>query len=187
MTAQISERIIIEGQELALLTEPLEPLLKKNNAILRTYVDLKTELVAPHTACWRGYIGTWELKDNSLYLIAFKGYKRHEIVEIKDIFQHSSPIKAVWFSGKLRIPIGRMVQYVHSGYASSFSDELTIKINKGNAVDFIYDKFHLKKIKILTSTMFSDKPTYGYGYEVDYKDSFNISQAEMIDMINKMV
>lgn len=177
MTAQVSETIIIEEKKLALLTEPLAPLLEEK----------EVEFTARSSACWRGYIGTWELKNDGLYLIAFDGIFNHEKVELKDLYkkESSDPVKANWFSGELRIPIGEMVIYVHGGYESSYSEELIITIDRGDAINFIHEVFHFKEVKVLTSTMFADEPTYGYGCKVDSKDSIQISKDEMIDIINE--
>lgn len=174
MTAQISERIVIDDREFSLLTEPLEPLLSKK----------RIEFIAPHTACWRGYVGTWKLIDYSLYLIAFNGYKRDQMIDIKDLFDidSSSPVKAVWFSGKLRIPIGNMVQYVHGGYASSFSEELEIKIKKGKAISFHHKIFHFKKKKNFNLfNLFDDDDSKEY--EVSSIDTFDLSINQMIDKL----
>lgn len=59
MTAQCRERLIYNGEEYYLATEPLAPYL----------VSHKIRFTAPHTACWRGYIGSWLIEDNKLYLV----------------------------------------------------------------------------------------------------------------------
>lgn len=56
MTDQIKEKIIINGEQYSMVTEPLLPYLKAlNNKVKFQYET---------TACWRGYLGTWELKNN---------------------------------------------------------------------------------------------------------------------------
>ena len=55
MTAQAREKLIYNGQEYHLATEPLSPYLEKN----------KIKFVAPSTACWRGYYGSWTIKMTS--------------------------------------------------------------------------------------------------------------------------
>lgn len=64
MTAQITDRIRIDGQESALFTEPLQPLLAERNL----------RFASPHTALWRGYIAYWEIADGKLFLVAFQGH-----------------------------------------------------------------------------------------------------------------
>lgn len=62
MTAQCRERLIYNGEEYYLATEPLASYLIK--------YDIR--FIAPHTACWRGYIGSWLIEDNKLYLVDLK-------------------------------------------------------------------------------------------------------------------
>ena len=130
MTAQISEKIIINEEEYKLLSEPLASYLEKRN--------LKFDV--PHTACWRGYRATWELKDRELYLIGFEGEINGKEVDIKFLFPDATKVyfpfsvKADWFTGHLRIPIGDMIQYVHGGFASVYSDEMIIEMEQGNVV-----------------------------------------------------
>lgn len=62
MTAQCRERLIYNGEEYYLATEPLASYLIKH--------DIR--FIAPHTACWRGYIGSWLIEDNKLYLVDLK-------------------------------------------------------------------------------------------------------------------
>jgi len=41
-------------------------------------------------------------------------------------------VKAIWFSGKIRVPDGKMMLYEHKGYGSRFEKEIIITIDKGN-------------------------------------------------------
>jgi len=179
MIAQVSETIIIEDEEFSLLAEPLAPLLEEK----------EVEFTTTSNDCLRGYIGTWELKDDALHLIAFNRNLGDRIIELKDLFnkEPSLPIKATWFSGELKIPIDKSILlYSYGGHSPSVSDELIIKIDKGNVVSFIYESIYIKKIRELTShTMFSDETFYHDVYKVVFKDSFNITRNEMIDIINK--
>lgn len=77
------------------------------------------------TACWRRYVGTWEIKDGCLYLVELRGMYKLEGRE---------PIFADWFTGALRIPKGEMVQYVHMGFGSVYEHELHVRITKGVVV-----------------------------------------------------
>ena len=74
------------------------------------------------SACWRGYIATWEIKKNQLYLIAVKGRYQMDGAE---------PIFADWFSGNLRIPKGERLKNKALGLLSANGLELHIKINQG--------------------------------------------------------
>jgi len=43
-------------------------------------------------------------------------------------------VEADWFSGELRVPKGKLLQYVHMGYGSSYEQELIITVDKGVVV-----------------------------------------------------
>jgi hypothetical protein len=40
-------------------------------------------------------------------------------------------VRADWFSGELRIPGGKMIQYVHMGYGSVYEREIILKVVDG--------------------------------------------------------
>jgi len=124
MTAQAAEKILIDGEEFMLLCEPFEKYLEEK----------KLKFDVPNTACWRGYIATWELRDKELYLIGFMGKMTGKEVDLNYLFPNTAFVKADWFTGTLRIPIGEMIHYVHGGYASVYSDEMFIEIEQGNLV-----------------------------------------------------
>ena len=125
MTAQIPETLWIDGERHALCTEPLEAYFRGPGS--------RPEFQAPHTACWRGYVGQWELKDDKLYLRRLNGTLADgKTVTLKTIFPKGPyPIFADWFTGVLNIPQGEMLEYIHMGYASIFEDELRLEFKRG--------------------------------------------------------
>jgi hypothetical protein len=130
MTAQAMERLILNGREVSIATEPLASYLSK--------LKEKPPLVSPTTACWRGYYGTWEIKDNKLYLIKFEGYTLNHPDEtelrkvgIHYIFPTQTRVFAKWYSGEIRIPEGNIIKYVHFGYESIFESDLLLEFKKG--------------------------------------------------------
>lgn len=132
-TAQIPERITYEGEPGSLLTNPLESYFTKDNP--------RPEFAAPHTACWRGYIGSWEIRENTLYLVDIKAWMRDSSgkaapVDFEGLFPGKrAPLKAEWFTGTLRIPRGKPLRYVHMGYQTVYEEEVLLRIEKGNVVD----------------------------------------------------
>lgn len=74
------------------------------------------------TACWRGYQGVWEIREDKFYLVAVHGDPE---------FLPAQPILADWFTGVLRIPRGEVLAYRHMGFASLHEEEIHIKIEKG--------------------------------------------------------
>ena len=128
MTAQIAETLIYQGEQVALLTNPL---------------DMYFELGGHHpgfqstsTALWRGYVGSWELINDRLYLLALDGVlETGEDASLESVFPgHPDRVFAHWYSGTLRIPQGRQLEYVHMGYASSFERDVLLTLQNGVVV-----------------------------------------------------
>lgn len=127
MTAQAGERLFYKGEEAWMAAEPLNQYLQKRN-------DIK--FISPSTACWRGYFGQWEIKDNKLYLIGLKAYlEGYREVDLNYLFPRQKQVIADWFSGKIRVPQGEMLDYVHMGYASLYERDLILEIKNGELVN----------------------------------------------------
>lgn len=80
------------------------------------------EIILRSTACWRGYQGTWEIREGKFYLAGIRG---------QFSLSEGEPLFADWFSGVLRIPKGQRLHYVHMGFGSVFEEEIHIKIEQG--------------------------------------------------------
>src|ERR1700690_2290404 len=106
MTAQFHERLILEGKGTSMAFCPPIPtnhprIVTLTPHEIRQGIDAGTIFRYVHsTACWRGYIGTWELKDGRFYLTNISGKYRVD---------GNDPVFADWFSGVLRIPDGELL------------------------------------------------------------------------------
>jgi hypothetical protein len=124
MTAQIHEELIFDGEEVSMaFCPPLprnHPRVVENDWNEAAREDWRGVLFS--TACWRGYQGTWEIRDARFYLTALRGRFR---------LRGEGPLLADWFSGVLRIPKGKVLQYVHMGFGSVYEQEVHVKVEKG--------------------------------------------------------
>ena len=51
---------------------------------------------------------------------------------LTDLFpQHSGKILADWFSGKVEVPTGKLLQYIHLGFASIYETDIILQFRKG--------------------------------------------------------
>lgn len=121
MTAQVGERLILDGTTVEMTSCPELPLRNKR-LVKRAPEDPAVPGIAFSTACWRRYIGTWRIDGDRLYLVAVAGDYR---------LVGDEPLFADWVSEKLVVPRGRMIEYVHMGFASRFESETWIWINHG--------------------------------------------------------
>jgi len=128
MTAQVRDILMYNEEELRIGTEPLESYLAK--------IKLPHRLVAPSTACWRGYTSKWAINNKKLFLIEWEGYiLKYQKVGMHYIFPDEEIVFANWFSGQIRIGMGELVNYVHGGYESVYEGEKFLVFEKGNLVD----------------------------------------------------
>jgi len=136
MSAQLPDKIIFNGASLDLYSNPLEE-----------YFRSKKRKPAFNTSsqCVRGYVAQWEISHNRLLLKEIQGnylyrniffQKKYKKISIADLFQKAKNkmVKATWFSGKLRIPQGKMTAFDDHGYASRFEKEIIISVEKGDVV-----------------------------------------------------
>lgn len=128
MTAQVHENLILNGKMTSMNFCP--PILNSPEIITELSQDEfykgieegKIDDITSSTACWRGYIGTWEIKDGKFFLNDVTGCIR---------LAKKEPIWATWFTGVLRIPQVEELHYVHMGFGSLYEKELHIKIEEG--------------------------------------------------------
>lgn len=125
MTAQIAEKLHYEGQEHSMCTNPLSDFFALGG------IDPGFE--SNCTALWRGYLGTWEILNGRLYMIELHGIlKDGGNADLATLFpDFPYRVFAHWYSGTVRVPQGRLIQYVHIGYGSIYESDLLIGIQKG--------------------------------------------------------
>jgi len=131
MTAQSSETLLLRGEELSLCTEPLAQYLETGGN--------RIKFDAQWTSCWRGYTGTWTIEGDRLYLVKLDGTSRTGAGWIErslgDLFpDYPDGVFAHWFTGELRCTKGKLLKYVHGGYASSYEQDLFIDVVRGVVV-----------------------------------------------------
>ena len=125
MTAQVSERLIYGGKEISLFTNPLSLYLQ----------NARVSFDSPHTANWRGYVGTWQILEHAgierLYLVDLIAYKGDRELCLGDVFPGYERVFSHWFTGQLRCPQGAQLAYRHMGYSSIYEYDLLMDFKQG--------------------------------------------------------
>lgn len=152
MTAQTPDRIRFQphGATHPLCENPLDSFLRDRG--LR-----KTRGGMMSTANWRGYVATWLLQKDGLWLTSVSSNglivdRRQSEADAEvagaldgrpfsvdglfpdDTRPADAPVFADWYSGELRIPEGEMIQYVHGGYGTTYERDRLILIERGRFV-----------------------------------------------------
>ena len=129
MTAQIAERLTFEGQQVALLTNPLDLYFELGG--------LNPGFQSTSTALWRGYVGSWEVVNDRLYLVCLNGVlESGEDANLESVFPgFTERVFAHWYSGTLRIPQGKRIEYVHMGYGSTYERDVLLTLQNGVVIN----------------------------------------------------
>ena len=116
------------------------------------------------TALWRGYVAYFEIIDEQLFLTDIKievsdedskdDYETKWISAFKQVFPDKEKVKIDWYTGILILPHGKMVEYVHMGYASSYENYIILEIDKG--VLKKEKKFNIKEFEVFKERQFTE-------------------------------
>lgn len=168
-TAQYPDKIFYEGKEYMLHSNPME-------AYFARYPDKKPKSGMRSTALWRGYIASFEIKDGQVLLkdieimvktpTTDKEFERGWKSVLKDVIQDSKPLKIDWFTGLLVLPEGKIVDYVHMGYGSTYEKYTLLEISAG---DF-------KKVKSFSHeeySAFRERQFQAFKKTDEYKNLYN--------------
>lgn len=155
MAAQLPDKILFEGEQLDLYSNPLEQFWTNTRKTRPPFITTPE--------CSRGYIAGWEIRNKKLLLKEIDGYYVRKFMffrkpahyALRKLFPRSKnkPVRANWFSGKLRVPIGDMTLYNHSGYDSRFEKEFIITIREGEVVKIVTVDFMDKSLVINLETV----------------------------------
>lgn len=135
-TAQYPDKIIYNNKEYSLHSNPMEEYFTK-------YPDRKPEGGIISTALWRGYVATFEVIDGQVFLKDIEirvpdssaknnSFDTKWVSVLKVVVPDGSKLKLEWLTGLLVIPHGKMINYVHMGYGSTFENYILLEIDKGD-------------------------------------------------------
>ena len=126
-TAQAPDVLVYQGEKKDLFSNPLEVFYESAN---RKRPKFMIQPMTISSGNWRGYIATWEVENQRLYLRDIQSWlcprqneARCRKVTLASLFPgkvRDGRVSADWFTGELRIPDGEQLRYVHSGYASIY-------------------------------------------------------------------
>lgn len=144
-TEQESDYIKIDDIEHKLFTNPLYELLQFkdfHNKYITVINSIKDFSVS--SACWRGYIAYFEIKNDLLYLndiivhtVSLENIGRPEDRDISiysKLFDSQKSFFCNFYSGILIIPTGECIKEIYSGYDSMYENYLIIKIRNGQVI-----------------------------------------------------
>ena len=135
-TAQISDIIIYNGKKYPLINHPMQ-------VYFDQYPDKFPTGGLILTSNWRRYIAKFEVINKQLFLIDIEIFVEDTLNEeypiklksvMNEIFPNQKVLKIDWMAGLLVLPYGKLINYVHFGYNSTYEHYLLLEFQKGNLV-----------------------------------------------------
>ena len=143
-TFQVPDILLYENKVYKLYSNPLEFLYAGKGG--RPYFREKPYNYLS-SGNWRGYVAFWEIKEDVLYLRGIEAWTADSRfakttdcrkVDLKELFAEKcedGKVKAVWFTGELRIPEGKIIKYVNLGYDSIYEKDIILTVEEGKVID----------------------------------------------------
>lgn len=123
MSAQIHDKIVVNGKEHPLLNFPLQAFFE---------LQKSSPFVEVMTCCRRGYLATWELtSEGMLYLNAIERFPKSD-TPLPELFDGQVRVFANWFSGVLKIGDGQQVG--RATYSINFERTIEQEICHGQVI-----------------------------------------------------
>ena len=125
MTSQEPDIILYQNEKNSLYSNPLEGYF--------TLHPPRPPFQMTKTSNWRGYVATWEIVEDRIFLIELDGnIKGMGTFKMKDLFPESPKrVFADWINEIIKIPKGNQLHYVHMGYMSIYEQEILLTMEKG--------------------------------------------------------
>lgn len=121
MVIQQKDRIYLDGELFELLSTPLK-------AFFETHPDIPA-FSGKMPECSRGYMASWRIRNNVLYLTGFQQVSPTAVINPGDVFTSPKRV-ADWYDGTLRIPIDSDIPDP-DGCGEPHETELHIYVRRG--------------------------------------------------------
>jgi hypothetical protein len=145
-SSQVPERIVVDGQQYEMLTQPLQPWLN-DPATSARFKPFQRPGVS--TALGRGYRGTWAIRDDTLYLAALDNRgdegpdapRPEHVIPLDALFSPATDrtapdgaVPAYWYTGQLVIGQGKWTRPPGYGWNGKYERYLLIDVRQGRVL-----------------------------------------------------
>ena len=125
------EIVIIDGLKKSTYYEPLSE-----------YINGEKISFASNFNYSRGYVGTWKIISNKLYLIELSGHIQKEGGNLNDTYKvgldylfNEKKIFAKWFSGEIIVNDGEIMEFSYRGSYPKFEYDITLSFENGELIN----------------------------------------------------
>ena len=134
-TPQYPDKIIYKGKKYELLSNPLESYYREYPDKRPRFWEFTSEPVGS-SALSRGYVATFEIKNNQLYLKDMEiqtGWKETKWTSVMHkAFPMKKSVKADWATEFLVLPAGKFVTGMYGGYLKVYDNYIFLEVENGH-------------------------------------------------------
>lgn len=131
-TTQIPDFVIYQRDTLPIRSAPLEEYLNRKGDRKIGGIEMKSNC----TALWKGYVGTWKIEKDSLFLVGIETNccgKNPIKIDIRKEFGLNK-VFADWVSLEIVIPFGKQISYIHQGCEAIYEYEKGFEFINGKLI-----------------------------------------------------
>lgn len=151
-TEQIPERLIYKSDTLYINIYPLENYLNSDTLIRKRLFNF-LDTFCLSSGCHRGYIGTWKIENNKLYLIDLENGCEDFHFDLLKVFGKENiedgKILADWFSGTITAAFGDWILFDVENWTDIFINSFECKVKSGAVENVIINKLTDKQVDSL--------------------------------------
>jgi hypothetical protein len=149
-TAQYGDILIVSGDTVWIHSNPLEGYFSKKGNRIIGGIDLN-DTRRTNSALWRGYVATWKLENDSLFLVRVQaeyGFEDPIEIDLRKEFGYQK-VFAQWVNDTIVYPMGKTLKRTQMAYTSVYEAERYYTIKAGKLIDTKQINFVEVKRKLL--------------------------------------
>jgi len=128
MNTQLKEILVYQCKEYAMACDPLDQYFSNLKSPPQFFTTLK--------ANERGYLGTWTIRKNALYLTAFIGMlDNNEEITLEQLFPGKQVVFAEWFDGDIVLNQGKLLRLKTENSPAFYEKDLHLEFAKGRLIN----------------------------------------------------
>lgn len=152
-TEQTGDKLIYKSDTIYIYNYPLDSLIKTFPPLEKRILNY-SNTICTSTACWRGYIGTWIIQNDSLYLSKLTNGCENHIFKLNWLFKmrktEKGKVFADWYSGEIEEEYDNRETQINGGelYLNVPTKRFVAKIKDGKVIEIKTENIQYDKVDL---------------------------------------
>lgn len=133
-TEQQPDLLIYKSDTIYIDKFPLDLLTGMDSIIAKKLIDSN----CISSDCWRQYIATWKIENDSLFLIGLKDCCNFNTIPLKRVFRKNDIIDnkvfANWYTNNITAGFGKNLGFLEDEWSYKFEKQIVLIIDKGKII-----------------------------------------------------